>query len=211
MSVAHALLPGSLRFSTATRASSPIRPGSTAFANRPTENPEKTSRKPGTGGGMAWWITVRHASELPGRRAERLPPRLVVQQLDPRARERRRVARRDEHACLGRHDVPVPGDVGCDNRRRARERARQHHAEALAAERGRDERLRGEKLGREGVLVEEAEHVDPVLGDVLTRQQEPDGERVGADDAQPRARPFPNRRPRAEQDLETLARLLPAG
>ena len=40
---------GSLRVSTATRASSPIRPGSTAFAKRPTENAEKTSRLPGCG------------------------------------------------------------------------------------------------------------------------------------------------------------------
>src|SRR5919202_1828289 len=112
---------------------------------------------------------------------------------------------------LGRHDVPVPGDVGRDDRRRARERAREHHPEALAAERGRDERLPREQLRREGVLVEEAEHVDSVLGHALAREQEPYGERVGADDAQPRARPLPDPGPRAQEDLEPLPRLLPPG
>ena len=48
--------------STATRASSPIRPGRIAFANRPTENAEKTSMKLGWGGSNACTITVRHAS-----------------------------------------------------------------------------------------------------------------------------------------------------
>ena len=53
-SVAHApLRRGILRVSTATRASSPIRPGSTAFANSPTENAEKTSADAGCGGGIA--------------------------------------------------------------------------------------------------------------------------------------------------------------
>ena len=46
----------------ATRASSPIRPGSTAFANRPTEKAEKTSWKRGCGGGIAWSITIFQAS-----------------------------------------------------------------------------------------------------------------------------------------------------
>ena len=44
---------GMRRVSTATRASSPIRPGSTAFAKRPTQNAENTSRKLGCGGGSA--------------------------------------------------------------------------------------------------------------------------------------------------------------
>ncbi len=41
--------PGSRRRSTATRASSPTRPGRTAFANSPTENAENTSGKPRPG------------------------------------------------------------------------------------------------------------------------------------------------------------------
>ena len=52
---------GSFRVSTPTRASSPIRPGSTAFANRPTEKAEKTSGKRGAGGSIACRITVDQA------------------------------------------------------------------------------------------------------------------------------------------------------
>ena len=64
-SVGHApLRPGIFRVRTATRASSPIRPGSTAFANRPTEKAEKTSGTRGRGGSIAEWITSR-----PGERA----------------------------------------------------------------------------------------------------------------------------------------------
>jgi hypothetical protein len=39
-----------------------MRPGSTAFANRPTENAEKTSIAFGRGGSIAEWITVVQAS-----------------------------------------------------------------------------------------------------------------------------------------------------
>ena len=53
---------GSLRTSTATRASSPIRPGSTAFAISPTENAEKIERKRGHGFGIAASITCVHAN-----------------------------------------------------------------------------------------------------------------------------------------------------
>src|SRR5215467_5360133 len=57
-SVAHApLRPGIFRVSTATRASSPTRPGSRAFANRPTEKAENTSGTRGRGGSIAEWIT----------------------------------------------------------------------------------------------------------------------------------------------------------
>src|SRR5262249_51151514 len=57
-SVAHApLRPGIFRVRTATRASSPTRPGSRAFANRPTEKAEKTSGTRGRGGSIAEWIT----------------------------------------------------------------------------------------------------------------------------------------------------------
>ena len=43
------------------------------------------------------------------------------------------------------------------------------------------------------------------------RQQKPHGERVGARDPQARAGPAPDLRPRAQQDLEALPRLLAAG
>ena len=62
-SVAHApLRPGIFRVSTPTRASSPTRPGSSAFANRPTEKAEKTSGTRGRGGSIAEWMTVVQAS-----------------------------------------------------------------------------------------------------------------------------------------------------
>ena len=49
--------------STATRASSPIRPGSTAFPNSPTQKAENVSEAGGCGGGIDCLITVRHANE----------------------------------------------------------------------------------------------------------------------------------------------------
>ncbi len=53
-SVAHTpLRPGIFRVSTPTRASSPTRPGSRAFANKPTEKAEKTSGTRGRGGSIA--------------------------------------------------------------------------------------------------------------------------------------------------------------
>ncbi len=62
-SVAHSpFRRGSLRMRTATRASSPMRPGRTAFANSPTENAEKTVSGFGCGGGIAERITVVQAS-----------------------------------------------------------------------------------------------------------------------------------------------------
>src|SRR5581483_11630293 len=57
------LRPGSRRVSTPTRATSPTRPGSTTFANRPTQNAAKTSRNRGCGGGIAWWMVVFQQSE----------------------------------------------------------------------------------------------------------------------------------------------------
>ena len=61
-SVAHApLRRGVFRVRTATRASSPIRPGRTAFAKRPTQKAEKTSGSRGCGGSIAEWMTVVQA------------------------------------------------------------------------------------------------------------------------------------------------------
>ena len=53
---------GMWRVSTATRASSPTRPGIVAFASSPIENAEKTWRNRGCGGGTAWSIIVFHDS-----------------------------------------------------------------------------------------------------------------------------------------------------
>jgi hypothetical protein len=53
--------PGMRRRRTATRASSPTRPGSTAFAKSPTENAEKTSGNGGRGGAIDCLITVSQA------------------------------------------------------------------------------------------------------------------------------------------------------
>ena len=52
----------SRRLSTATRASSPTRPGSTAFASIPTQKAEKTSGKLGNGGGIAERMTASQAN-----------------------------------------------------------------------------------------------------------------------------------------------------
>ena len=54
---------GRCRRSTATRASSPIRPGRTAFPSIPTENAEKTWVKRGSGGSSAWSIVSFQARE----------------------------------------------------------------------------------------------------------------------------------------------------
>ena len=109
-----------------------------------------------------------------------------------------------------RHHLAVAGDVGGDRRRRARERAREHHPEALAAERGRDERLRAEQLLGQLVLREEAEHVDPARRTPSRDCEQRDGERVGADEAQPRAGRAVDLRPGAQQHVQALPRLLPA-
>src|SRR5437899_12801623 len=55
-------LRGNLRTGAATRVSSPVRPGNTAFAKSPTEKAEKTVIGFGCGGGIAWRMTVDHAS-----------------------------------------------------------------------------------------------------------------------------------------------------
>ena len=88
---------------------------------------------------------------------------------------------------------------------------REHHAEALTAEGRRDQRLgRGQLLGQ-GVLRQEAEHVDAVVRDPQPRQQQPHRQRVGAGDPQAGAGSPPDLRPGAQQDLQPLPRLLAAG
>ena len=63
----------------------------------------------------------------------------------------RRVAAREEHAVDPvAHDVAIAGDVGGDDRRAGGERLGEHHAEALAAQRGRDQQVGGGQ--RRGLL-----------------------------------------------------------
>ena len=74
---------------------------------------------------------------------------------------------------------------------------------------GADQRLRREQLARQLLLRQEAEQVDRrrnrCAGDVQA-----DGERVGADDAQPGAGTRMDVRPGAEQHGQALARLVAA-
>ena len=60
------------------------------------------------------------------------------------------------------------------------------------------------------LLREEADDVDPVVGDTEPGEQQPHGERVGAGDDEPRAGAPLDLRPGPEQHLESLARLVPA-
>ena len=151
------------------------------------------------------------ARERARRGAHRLAARLVGEQADDRIRERPRIAGGHRDGCLGRHDLAIPLDVGCDDRGRARERTRQDHAEALPAERRRHERLRGAEQVGQLVLAQEADDVDPAVGNADARQEEAHGERVGARDDEPRARSAMDLGPGAEKDVEALSRLVPAG
>ena len=74
----------------------------------------------------------------------RLAALRVARELQEGAGERLRVPARDEHAveAVG-HDLAVAGDVGGDDRRAGRERLGQHHPEALAAKRRRDQQVGG--------------------------------------------------------------------
>ena len=58
---------------------------------------------------------------------------------------------------------------------------------------------------------EEAEDVDPVVGDAQPREEEPDRERVGAADLEPRAGAPVDLGPGAQQHLQALPGLLAAG
>ena len=79
-----------------------------------------------------------HRGGLPHRDA----PLRREPQLEQRLGERGRVAARHEHPVDAvAHDVAVAGDVGGDDRRAGREALRQHHAEALAAERRRAQQV----------------------------------------------------------------------
>jgi hypothetical protein len=114
---------------------------------------------------------------------------LVREQNRDRVGERLRVTRRHERPRLRRHDLAIAGDVGSHHRRRTRESPRDHHAEALVPERRRDQELRGGELLRQPLVIDVAEHVDSLVRHAQTGEQEPHGERIGADHPQPRGSP----------------------
>ena len=111
---------------------------------------------------------------------------------------------------LRRRHLAVPGDVRRDDGQGTGERAGQHHSEALPAQRRERQGLRPREQGRQLLLRQEAEHVDPVVGDPQAREEEPHRERVGAADLEPGAGAAMDLRPCAQQDVEALARLVPA-
>jgi hypothetical protein len=153
----------------------------------------------------------RSDRELPRRGAHTLAARLVFDEARDRVDERRLVPRRHRLRHLGLEDLAVAGDVRRHRGSGARERPRQHHAEALLPERRRDERLRGEQRVGQLLLAQEAEDVDPVVGDAQAGEQEAHGERVRARDPEAEAGAPPDLGPGAEEDVEPLARLLAAG
>src|SRR5439155_1358005 len=136
ISEAHApCRPGSFRVRTPTRASYPIRPG------RPPGDALIAGSRPAADAAPG----VRPGPAA-GARAQLQPSWLVREQARDRQRQRSWIVGRYQHARLRRHHVTISPNVGCDDRRRARKRFCQHHAEALAAERGGDESLRLQQL-----------------------------------------------------------------
>jgi hypothetical protein len=135
---------------------------------------------------------------------------LVGEQVDDRGRERRVVAGREQIADLRVDHGAVPRDVRGNDGHRAGQRARQHHPEALAAERRGHERLRTQQLARQVIVAQDAEDVDALVAHALLRHDEANGERVGADETQPRTGPAVDLGPRAQQDVHSLARFVAA-
>ena len=140
-----------------------------------------------------------------------LPPRLVLDEPRTPPRRARRIVRRDRDGRLRRQHLAVAGDVRRDDRKRARERPREHHAEALLPDRWRDERLRAEQRAGQLVLAEEPDDVDPVVGHAKPREEKPYRQRIGARDGQPKPRPRADLGPRPQQHLQPLPRLLAPG
>ena len=121
------------------------------------------------------------------------------------------VARLDGHRDVFCQHLSIAGDVRRDGGERARERAREHHAEALLPDRRRDERLAAQERVRELVLAQEADDVDPVVGDAEPGEEEPNRERVGTCDREPEPGAAMDLRPGAKQHLQALSRLLSPG
>ena len=90
----------------------------------------------------------------------------------------------------------------------ARERPRQHHAEALHADRRRRQHLRPQQLAVRSSWLRKPSTSIPVLGDPVAREQQANGERIGADDAEPGTRAAVDLRPGVEQHPQALARVV---
>ncbi len=201
----------------ATRATSALRPAGAPHTQHrlhaarasPTEMPvtlEYTSSSRLAIVGHAYRSTASAARRL----AHRLAARLVVDERAHGVSERVRIVRRDGDRSLRRQHLAVAGDVRRDGRQRAREGAREHHPEALLADRRRDESLRAEERPRQLVLAQEADDVDPLVRHAKPREQEPYRERIGAGDGQPQPGTPMDVRPGPKQNLQPLPRLLPA-
>ena len=126
----------------------------------------------------------------------------VQREVAQRLGQRGRVAARHEHAVRSvRHDVAIAGDVGGDDRGAGRERLRQDHAEALAAER------RGAQdvgVGEHRELLRVAALA--VRDDVARVEHERREARVvDADDVQRRRHVLAQRLEGAQQDGQALA------
>ncbi len=103
-----------------------------------------------------------------------LAPAWIERERAQRLGERERVAGGHEQSVAPvAHDVAVAGDVRGDHRRRGGERLRQHHAEALAVQRGRAQHVGALQLGELALLGDLAErphaavvehHVRDLLG-----------------------------------------------
>ena len=93
-----------------------------------------------------------------GALAEALEPRRVEREVVQRLGQRERVARRHQQPVAAvLDDAAVARDVRRHHRRPGRERLGQHHAERLAAERGRAEHVRAGERGALLVVVDAAE------------------------------------------------------
>ncbi len=102
-------------------------------------------------------------------------PRLLVE-VAQRLGQRLGVGGRNEHAVDPvAHDVAVAGDVGGDDRGAGGKRLGEHHAEALAAQRGRAQDVGALQLGRLALVVDLAQRayaaiVDEQRGEFLARR-----------------------------------------
>ena len=103
-------------------------------------------------------------------------------------------------------DVAVPGDRRRDHAGSGGHRLDQHHAEALAGERGRAEQVRLAQLAPENRVRDLAEHVD-VLHQVRVADAARDLLGVRADDGQPGGDVLDQRLEGGEQDRQALALL----
>ena len=117
--------------------------------------------------------------------------------------QRGRVAARDEHAVdpVG-DDVAVAGDVRRDDRRARRERLRQHHAEALAAERRRAQHV---GAARARARLSASRHLPSANDVAVVEHQRRDLVLADAHDVQRDGQVLAQRLERAQQHRQPLA------